>query len=569
MTIRTKTDIYSEINTKFADNAAGDISAGDLRSVVTDIFDTARWRSFTSLNVDTILDQGDHNGVIADDSLGNIVFTLPDNTSNSGAIFGVLKASSSTNTVTINSAGSDTINGDPAVVLDAFGEFITVASTGTGQWFIVNRNLPQFDAIEIDINATAHSYKAGQISYDADTKAHILDTGITGVRYNTGQELWTLIVNNSGAQIDNGQPVAETSTIDGVTKLKEVQLDSSSLDYSVNHPLGLATHDIADGSIGLITKHGRVRDIDTSAFSVGDEIYASSVAGVLTATRPVYPENIKSYGIVCDSHASTGCIDVAMHNGVRQVATKSEFFNSTSSGTYWINGFYDAPATDANLTQASTTQTYGSATNPYQAYAFVVCGGAGTVDTGVVGLRATGTTSSEDGTLTPADTEVLIADITALATNQYIETTKRFVGTVTFELYVVSGSPTTYSLNFNYGYSKYDDFWNTNFTMYGIEVVGEAGANDTGFEMELMYHKPTGWTYSATSFVPGNGTIATFSTDLGAFSDLSNGEPFAWKRTAINQLINGAVDEGFLFKITTTANNAVRNMTAHVAAFYE
>jgi hypothetical protein len=124
---------------------------------------------------------------------------------------------------------------------------------------------------------------------------------------------------------------------------------------------------------------------------------------------------------------------------------------SIASGDYWAAGYYDAPAADVTLNQASTTQTYGTANTAYGAHAFIVAGGAGTVDTGQVGLRVTGTSITDAAVRTTSDTEVLTTDITTLSLHEYIETEKKWIGTVTFELYTVSGTPTTYSVDVNYG----------------------------------------------------------------------------------------------------------------------
>ena len=141
------------------------------------------------------------------------------------------------------------------------------------------------------------------------------------------------------------------------------------------------------------------------------------------------------------------------------LVTKSYSFTSqgVGAGSYYLAGYIDAPTTDANLDQGSLTQAYGTANVSYAAHTFIVAGGAGTVDTGVVGLKCTGTRIEDDGTRTASYVDVMSADITTLSTDDYVEGVK-FIGAVTFELYVVSGTPTAYSLDFNYGLVKYEDF---------------------------------------------------------------------------------------------------------------
>jgi hypothetical protein len=237
---------------------------------------------------------------------------------------------------------------------------------------------------------------------------------------------------------------------------------------------------------------------------------------------------------------------------------------SGSTGQFYVAGYYDAPSTDANLTQASSSVNLGTANGSYAAHVFIVAGGAGAVDAGSCLIRVTGTSITDAGVRTPADTEDIVADITAMALNQYFETSKKFLGQVTIAL-IPSGA-TTYNADFNYGWCKYDDWGNRNFQITDFEVVGLAGANDSGFDIELLKHDDQGWTYASTGFVPGGNAICDMNTDHGTEQNLVNGDPFAYKRDNLTALITGAGSEGFLVRITTGANSAVQDLDAHVKA---
>ena len=79
--------------------------------------------------------------------------------------------------------------------------------------------------------------------------------------------------------------------------------------------------------------------------------------------------------------------------------------------------------------------------------------------------------------------------------------------------------------------------------------------------MILFYHSPADWTYAATGFVPGGTILANMNTDHSTEQDLSNGEPFAWKRTNLNADVNGADGEGIVFRIDTTGARSVESMS--------
>ncbi len=228
---------------------------------------------------------------------------------------------------------------------------------------------------------------------------------------------------------------------------------------------------------------------------------------------------------------------------------------SGASGTHYTGGYYDAPAADANLTQASTTQTYGTANSPYGAHAFLVAKQAGTTDAGTVSIVVSGTSITSAGVRAAGASETIVADITAMTANKYYETTKKWIGTITYTL-TGAGGATTYAADFNYGFAAYDTFDDRLFTIKFMEVMGRAGANDAGFDMQLLGHNSTGWTYSAAAFVPGNTALCSLATDYSTESDLKINERFKYER-ALSTSVNGTAGEGFLVKVITTANKAV------------
>jgi hypothetical protein len=241
-----------------------------------------------------------------------------------------------------------------------------------------------------------------------------------------------------------------------------------------------------------------------------------------------------------------------------------------SFGVEFTAGGYTFSTDDANLDDASPTITIGTANHPYYAHAFLVAAAAGAASGGAgeVEIEVSGTSIDDTGTRVTSDTEIIVADITAMATDQYFETVKKWIGTVTYTLQVAGGGThTTFNADFNYGLAKYEDFGNMDFEITGFELTGRAGATDTGFNVELCEHKAVGWTYAATGFVAGLGTAlvdvaAIWSTE----SDLDGGELFSFKKLDISSQIAGSVEEGYLIRVTTGANAAVETMNLTVTA---
>lgn len=414
-----------------------------------------------------------------------------------------------------------------------------------------------------DISNEAQTYLAGRLSYDPDSLTVLADTGISSVRVNIGQEEHYLVCNNSGAQIDNGK-IVYASGVDSVGKCLEIDLASNASPVTSSQVLGLATHNIPDGQIGLVTFRGVVRDFDTSLLAEGGLQYLGT-SGELLQTKPLYPASRIIMGTVLESNATTGKFQVSIVRSPRTTANRSFSFNAQSIDKHWVAGSYDWPSTDANLTQASTSVTYGANVSK-AAHVGIVPAGPGTVDSGQVGLRVVGTEDSETGIQVAAQTGIITEDITTLTLNTMVESVEKFSGNVTIEFYIVSGTPTTYSLDFNYGFSKYEDKQNIDMTVIGLEAEWEGGATDNGMDVILYHHKPTGWTYAATGFTPGDGVICQRSVDQQLIGGVLSGESGHYKRIGLDTFISGSTIEGYIIAVVTTANNSISNMNLHVIA---
>lgn len=236
----------------------------------------------------------------------------------------------------------------------------------------------------------------------------------------------------------------------------------------------------------------------------------------------------------------------------------------TSVGTYYMLGQYDCPAADSNLTDASPTQAHGTANSSHATHAIAIASGNGSTDgTGLV-LTVSGTSITDAGVRTPADSEVIVADCTTAGTDQYFETSKKWIGTVVYTL-TSGGGATTFDFTFNYGFAGYHDAGNSNFDVTGLEFEWFGSANDSGFEIEILHHKSSGWTYSAAAFVPGATPIYTLTGDHSTESNIVSGEYGRWKRSGLSDAVAGAGSEGILIRFDIGTNNAVDWMNGTVS----
>ena len=242
--------------------------------------------------------------------------------------------------------------------------------------------------------------------------------------------------------------------------------------------------------------------------------------------------------------------------------------NPGTAGIHYAGGYYTAPAADANLTQASTTQTLGAAGISYAAHAFLVAKQAGTANAGTVQVVVSGTSITDAGVRTASDTELLVASIAALGANQYVETTKKWLGQITYKLGSVGAA--TYALDFNYGFCKYEDWGNRNFICTDFETVLSAGKTDDTIGIKLLHHTGSGWNYHATAFVPGSShNICDLTSSHGTDDGAVVGGSIAFKRSALARKVLSRNDrEGVVVKVTSTVNGSIEGCDIHVGVTY-
>lgn len=234
-----------------------------------------------------------------------------------------------------------------------------------------------------------------------------------------------------------------------------------------------------------------------------------------------------------------------------------------NAGTHFFSGWYEAPVAHAVLTiGGAVTQTVGSAALEAKgAHVFVVASGAGGAD---LVLTCSGVSINDEGVKNDADSEILVADADAVVTDQYLETSKKWLGQPTLTL---TGSVGTFT--FNYGFCKYEDFGNRNFTVTDFEITGHGGANETALQVQLLHHKTDNWTYSAAAFdsVVGKAVVA-LGTDYSTNNNLTNNEDFAYKRSGLSTSVQGDNGEGVITCIVTAVNNSIDYASIHVGVTF-
>jgi hypothetical protein len=191
---------------------------------------------------------------------------------------------------------------------DALAQIIRLAQdTSTNNLAIENNNSTKTDYIDFNVNAP-YVNRIARTGWNSSDET--LNLGMAyGVTQQIGQEFYARVKNETGVLIPNGSAVGFVGASADALSVAPYLADGGQSSLLI---LGIMTHDLPDsGEKGYCTVWGFVRDLDTSAFSVGDILYVSpSVAGGLTNVKPTAPDNCIPIAAVITSNATTGVIFV-------------------------------------------------------------------------------------------------------------------------------------------------------------------------------------------------------------------------------------------------------------------
>ena len=151
----------------------------------------------------------------------------------------------------------------------------------------------------------APTHERGRIYFDDVNDCISFMDSISGTSVQVGYETLMRARNNTGATIPNGTLVYISGAIGQNPTIALAQANTE----PTSEIIGVATHNIANNTVGKVCVFGLVNDINTSAFNDGDFLYlSSSVAGGLTTTPPTSPNYVVSVGVVEHAHVTQGKI---------------------------------------------------------------------------------------------------------------------------------------------------------------------------------------------------------------------------------------------------------------------
>lgn len=332
--------------------------------------------------------------------------------------------SSDTTGISIQAGTAQAAANDALAQLQRIGDLLALIASAPAT---ENNNSVATDYIDLS-ESPAPVDKTRRLSWN--TTDQTVNLGMDyGVTQQIGQETYARVGNTTGVTIPNGTVVGFAGATSNALLVAPYLADGSQPSLYI---LGIMTHDLPDsGEKGYCTTWGFVRDMDTSAFSPGDLLYASpTVAGALTNTKPTAPDNVIPLAACITSNATTGIIFV--RPTIQQMQYYGVFTKTTDQTPAVINTEY---LLTFDNTQISNGVTIGGTTSQiivpesglYQFDATVqLTSGSSSSKNVWVWWKKNGTVIANSARLVTSDVNngyipIALNETVSLAANEYVE----------------------------------------------------------------------------------------------------------------------------------------------------
>lgn len=403
----------------------------------------------------------------------------------------------------------------------------------------------------IGFNTTPSSVPTtlGTLSWDSFYKTLQVVTGDGDTTLQIGQEQVTLVHNNTGSTLTDGQVVYVTGS---TGELPTVALASNATEATSSVTFGVVTESIPHGGEGFITTSGIVHGLNTLAFTEGDAIWLGATAGTFTNVKPIAPANSVLVGYVIKRAGGNGSIFVKIQNGYELYELHDVLITSVADGD--ILQWNSATSLWENV--AGTTTNIAEGTNQYFTNARARA---------AISLTTTGSTGAAT-----YDNSTGVLNIP-----QYVD---QYVGTVTSvglsapTGFSVSGSPVTSSgtlaLSFASGYSLPTNVkqsnWDDAYTWVAAfpTQTGNAGKFLTTDGSTLSWATVIAGVQSVTASSPlfssgganPNITIQVATTSQNGYLSSTDWNTFNGKQNALTNPVTGTGTNNYVSKFTTTGS---------------
>jgi hypothetical protein len=212
---------------------------------------------------------------------------------------------------TVANAAFDKANSALQNTSGTFAGNLTITGAANATSFYANTYI-DFD--QLPYNSALTPYKKGRLWYNSDAAGLQLDSETVDFPLSMGEREWVRCRNSSGSTILKGQPVYVTGVHMAGHPIHghhpTIALADAS-DVTKKEVIGLAGHDIADGTHGYVVCRGWIANVNTSMLTTGTRIHLGWAApGTLVNAAPEYPNYPMDVGTCLTSDATVGTLYV-------------------------------------------------------------------------------------------------------------------------------------------------------------------------------------------------------------------------------------------------------------------
>lgn len=244
----------------------------------------------------------------------------------------------------------------------------TDLTVGTGVWVQFEGGDPAFpvwtdgfssdgsvDYLQINTAYEGGSQEVGQLTWNTEDETPEVKVGNGEVTLQIGQEFHARVSNTSGTTILPGVVVYYNGDVgsNGHASVRPYLADGTISAFKV---VGITTQEIPPGGDGLVTLKGKVRDLNTSAYAIGDVLYASPLfTGQLTVAQPTPPDEVIVVAVVTAISATAGEVTVSVAPVINQLTTNITLYQTNVASdisTYFkmVNSQSDTDYNDTAVT---------------------------------------------------------------------------------------------------------------------------------------------------------------------------------------------------------------------------
>jgi len=327
----------------------------------------------------------------------------------------------STNTPTLTSSVGT--NGYYYIVATAGSTNLNgITDWAVGDWLLFNGSVWQ----KIDQSETLQSITSTDGSVTVTTTGSTADLSVAVAASTTN--VVCLVRNSTGATLTKGTAVYINGSTGQNPTVTKAQANN---DANSAQTLGLMSADLANNSNGYVTIIGLITNINTSAYTDGEQLYLSpTTAGALTPTKSYAPNHLVYVAVVERAHPTQGKLFVKVQNGYELDELHNVSAQSPSNGQVLI---YNASTslweknTLTDGTGISITEGAGSITIANSGVTSAVAGTGISVSGSTGAVTITNSAPDQTVALTGAGTTA----VTGTYPNFTITSNDAYVGTVT------------------------------------------------------------------------------------------------------------------------------------------